>query len=413
MNNNKKLCATTDTKLRWKEIDFKKAEKRVKKLQIRLAEAYKEKNYKIVKNIQHLIIQSFSAKALAIKSVTTNKGCNTPGIDGIKWESDEDKTNAIYSLNRKGYKSNTLKRIYIPKSNGKYRALSIPTMQDRAMQTLYKFALEPIAEINADEHSYGFRPKIGVINAIEYCKDTLEKNPQIKWFLKVDIKSCFDNISHEWLMENVFMDKEILKKFLKSPYMYRKKLYQTISGVPQGGTISSVLCNIALDGLERLLVDKYGNNIFMIRYADDILILGIEPQLLVQCVVPIINEFLSERNLELAEEKTKLVSISQGITFLGWELCKVRKNVVLTPAKSNIKIFEDKINKEFLIGKEMPNDEKIKRIVNGWLGFYGRLSEETVLYGVRDKIISVANSYGHSKIADEISELFGKFFTND
>lgn len=415
MDIDKKMCATTDTRLRWEEIDFKKAEKRVKKLQRRIAEAYKEKKYNIVKNIQHLIIHSFSAKALAVKSVTTNKGSNTPGIDEIVWKSNEDKINAIYSLNRRGYKSNTLKRIYIPKSNGKLRALSIPTMQDRAMQTLYKYALEPIAEVNADKHSYGFRPNIGVIDAIKYCKEILEKNPRIEWMLKIDIKSCFDNISHEWLMNNVPMDKEILKKFLKSPYMCREELYPTINGVPQGGTISSVFCNIALDGIERLIDDKYKNNIFMIRYADDILILGREPQFLVQFVVPTIKEFLAERNLELAEEKTKLVSISQGITFLGWELYKEKNELISIPSQKNVEAFKGKICEALLAEKYITEEAKsayIRKIIRGWLHFFASLSKEDVLYGLVDEIFSLVNSLGYNHMAERIRQIYLKCLTD-
>lgn len=403
------MCATTDTRLRWEEIDFRKAEKRVKKLQRRIAEAYKNHRYDVTMYLQNVLIKSIDAKALAVKIVTTNKGKKSPGIDNVIWDTNESKTDAIYSLNRRGYKSNTLKRVYIPKSNGKDRPLSIPTMYDRAMQTLYKFALEPIAEVNADNHSYGYRPNRGVNDAIKYCKNIIAENSEVEWLLKIDIKSCFDSISHTWLMNNVFMDKEILRKFLENTYMYKRKLYPITDGVPQGATISSVLCNIALDGLERLLVEKYEADIYMIRYADDILILGRAPHLLVQYVVPTIKEFLAERNLELAEEKTKLVNINQGITFLGWELYKEKDELISIPAKRNVESLKAKIT-EILLSEKYANDRgkinHIRKVIRGWLHFFAPLSKANVLYGLGDELFYLANSLGYDHIAGIFSPIY-------
>ena len=411
MYNNKKLCATTDTKLRWEEIDFQKAEKRVKKLQRRIAEAYRNQRYDVMMYLQNTLIHSFSAKALAVKRITSNKGKKTPGIDGVIWNTSESKIDAIYSLNRRGYKSNTLKRIYIPKPNGGLRPLSIPTMQDRAMQTLYKFAFEPIAEVNADIHSYGFRPNRCVNDAIQYCKGILEKDADVKWLLKIDIKSCFDKISHNWLMENTLMDKKILQMFLKSPYMFGTKLYPTIYGVPQGGTISSILCNITLDGLECLLVEKYETNIYMIRYADDILLLGKEPQFLVQYVVPTIKKFLTERNLELADEKTKLVHICQGITFLGWTIYRENNEIISVPSSTKIDFLKQKI-KEVLQSDKYDSDKErfiqIRKRVRGWLNFYAKLSKISVLYDVADEIFYMVNSLGYDNIAEIIRQIYLK-----
>ena len=216
------------------EIDFKKAERHVKKLQKRIALAYKNHRYDVVMNLQHKMIHSLYAKALAIRCVVSNKGKYTPGIDNVVWNTSDEKVIAIFMLKRRGYKSSPLRRIYIPKGNGKFRPLSIPTMHDRAMQTLYKFALEPIAEISADEHSYGFRPNRSVRDAIIHCCNILETD-SLNWILKIDIKSCFDNISHEWILEHIFMDKKILYEFLKCSYVENSITYPIEKGVPQGG----------------------------------------------------------------------------------------------------------------------------------------------------------------------------------
>lgn len=156
---NVKTCATSDMAREWESIDWNKAQSYVKNLQMRIVKAWQEGKLNKVKSLQHLLTTSFYAKALAVKRVTENQGKNTPGVDGEIWATPKDKYQAIARLKRRGYNPMPLKRVYIPKKNGKKRPLSIPTMTDRAMQTLYKFALEPIAETTADPNSYGFRAK--------------------------------------------------------------------------------------------------------------------------------------------------------------------------------------------------------------------------------------------------------------
>lgn len=295
--NIQKMCATTDTITSWNEIDFKKAKKSVKKLQKRIAVAYRNHRYDVVMYLQNRLIHSYYAKALAVKYVTSTKGKNTPGIDNVLWNTDELKFEAISSLNRRGYVPKSLKRIYIPKSNGKKRPLSIPTMKDRAIQTLFRFALEPIAEITADVNSYAYRKNRGAKNAILECVHIMERNPDLKWAIKMDVKSCFDNINHEWLLEHIFMDKVILKKMIKSPYVDKYMRYDSVKGIPQGGSLSSILCNMTLDGIEGILQDKYGSNLHFVRYADDMLVFVSYCPFLVQEVPLVIQDFLSQRGL--------------------------------------------------------------------------------------------------------------------
>lgn len=402
------MCATTDICLCWNEIDFKKAERHVKKLQKRIALAYITHRYDVVMNLQHKMIHSLYAKALAVRCVVSNKGKYTPGIDNVVWNTSDEKVIAIFMLKRRGYKASPLRRIYIPKGNGKYRPLSIPTMHDRAMQTLYKFALEPIAEISADEHSYGFRPNRSVRDAIIHCCNILEDN-SLNWILKVDIKSCFDNISHEWILEHIFMDKKILYEFLKCSYMENSITYPIEKGVPQGGPISNIICNMTLDGLEKLLCEK-SNGIHMIRYADDIMVIGSCEKELVQYIVPIIEEFLHERGLELAKEKTSISHIEQGVAFLGWKLRRERGRIISTPTRKSIDSLLYKIER-VLTKRYLMYEEKcfvIKPIINGWVNFYRGVTPKQTLLGVECEVVLLLNRLGHDDIVGYANILFAK-----
>jgi len=379
---NDKKCAATDVVKLWESINWNIAEDYVKKLQIRIVKAYDEGRYNKVKSLQYLLTHSFYAKALAIKRVTQNKGKNTAGTDGELWLTPTEKYNAISKLNKRGYTPQPLRRIYIPKKNGKKRPLSIPTMTDRAMQTLYKFALEPIAEATADENSYGFRPKRCPQDAIEECFKSLNKQKSPKWVLEGDIKGCFDNISHEWILNNIPMDKEILNKWLKCGYIETKKLFQTNRGTPQGSTISQVICHMVLDGLEKRIKEKYhkrkinGKAYFpkvnFVRFADDFIVTGETSELLENGVKPIIVEFLKERGLELSEEKTLITHINDGFDFLGVNIKMYDKKLLIKPSEKNYKSVVDKIRK---IIKDNPTIKQeflidlLNPVIRGWVNY--------------------------------------------
>jgi len=245
----------------WNNINWKKVEKHVNRLQVRITKAVKEGKWYLIKRLQYLIIHSYYAKLMATRNPTQNKGKRTAGIDGETWSSPESKMNAALNLTDKKYVAKPLKRVYIEKyGSNKKRPLGIPTMHDRALQSLYAMVLDPIAESTGDRTSFGFRKFRSTHDACQQVFHYLCRENSPVWILEGDIKGCFDNISHQWLIDNIPMDKSILKQFLKAGYIFERRLFPTEAGTPQGGIISPILANYTLDGIEKILSDKYPKN---------------------------------------------------------------------------------------------------------------------------------------------------------
>jgi RNA-directed DNA polymerase len=310
---------------------------------VRIAKAVKEKRWGKVYFLQRLLCRSLPSKLWAVRRVVSNQGKRTPGVDQVLWKTPRQKMQAARSLRRRGYRPQPLRRIYIPKRNGKRRPLGIPTMKDRSMQALYLLALLPVAETQADPNSYGFRPRRSVADALGQCYCALAKKDSPQWVLEGDIESCFDRISHRWLLENVRMDRDILRKWLKAGYMEGRALYATEEGTPQGGIISPVLANLALDGLETVALGvdsrRQGNlrpKINVVRYADDFIITGRSREQLEEKVLPAIAAFLDQRGLRLSVEKTKITHIEGGFDFLGANVRKYGQKLLIRPSKDNV-----------------------------------------------------------------------------
>jgi RNA-directed DNA polymerase len=373
-------CAVKDRNMSWHSIDWKKAHEYVRKLQSRIAKAQKKRKKGKRKSLQRLLTTSFYGRALAVKRVIENKGKNCAGVDGITWKTPSQKWEAVQQLKRYQYNPQPLRRVNIPKSNGKLRPLSIPTMKDRAMQALHLLALSPIAETKSDPNSYGFRIGRSCADASSRVFQTLCRKTSSQWIIDADIKGCFDNISHQWMLKNIPMDKKILGKWLKSGVLIQKEYYPTTQGSPQGGIISPTLANMVLDGLERQVLRAGGatksmnkNKVHITRYADDLVVTGSSKDLLKDKIIPAIKRFLKIRGLELSEEKTKIVHISEGFDFLGMNFKKYKTKLLVTPSKQSIQQFKDKIRAVFKAFRGAPARaliQKLNPIIKGWAYYH-------------------------------------------
>jgi RNA-directed DNA polymerase len=375
----------------WKSIDWKKAVAHVRMLQMRIAKAFREGKRGRVKSLQRILTNSFYAKVLAVKRVTTNKGAKTPGVDGITWNSSTKKMNAALSLKRRGYKTKPLKRIYIPKKqNGKLRPLSIPVMECRAQQALHLLTLEPISETIADKNSYGFRPLRSTADAIEQCFNALCQKTSAQYILEGDIRACFDNISHRWLEENTPMDSKILRQWLNAGYIDKGKLHATTVGAAQGGIISPTTLIVTLSGLEKAVkaATKRTDKVNVCIYADDFIITGATAEVLENKVKPAVEAFLSERGLTLHPEKTKITHIDEGFDFLGMNVRKYKGKLIIKPAKSNVKRFLATVRDITKRNKACKTENLIELLnpkIRGWSNYYKHVcSKKTFSYVDRE-----------------------------
>jgi len=372
----------------WESIDWTQVEKEVNRLQTRIAKATVKGDKNKVKRLQYLLTHSFYAKAYSVKKVTSNKGKSTSGIDKKLWSTSSSKMKAVLALTDKRYRAKPLRRVFIEKKGkNKKRPLGIPVMYDRAMQTLYALALEPIAETTGDHISFGFRKGRSAKDACEQIFNVLARECSPTWILEGDIKGCFDNINHDWLRENIPMDKRVMKQFLKSGFIYEGNLFPTNLGSPQGGAISSIYANMTLDGLEKLIQDKYHRNskrkienhyrakskVNLVRYADDFIITA-KTKEIAEELKAMVSQFLATRGLTLSEEKTLITHIDKGFDFLGWTFRKFKGKLIVKPSKNSIKTLVRKFATIILKqGKAASQSELIRRlnqIIRGWSNYH-------------------------------------------
>lgn len=383
----------------WTNVSWAAVEAHVYRLQMRIAKSIRDKKWRKARALQHILSRSFSAKLLAVKMVVSNKGSRTAGIDGVLWTSPSQYWRAAQDLSPQFYRAQPLRRIYIPKKNGDRRPLGIPTLRDRAMQALFALGLKPIAETLGDKHSYGFREKRSLHDAVKQGFIVLAMKTSAQWVLEADIKACFDRISHEWLLENIPLPKRILQQWLKAGYIDRKTRYETAEGTPQGGIISPILCNMALDGLEDLTVRSYRgvrSQQHVIRYADDFIITARSAEILEKDIRPKIENFLAERGLQLSEEKTQISHINGGFNFLGFNFRKYDEKLLIQPRDGKTSELMIKVRDLLSTHRGIPFHAllaKLNSIVRGWAYAHRHVVSKGRMSYLDDKLYPLVKSW--------------------
>ena len=386
----------------WKKFPWKKFQKILFRLQKRVFKAVQVGDKRKARSLQKLILKSQAARLLAIRQVTQlNAGKKTAGIDGRASLNFEERFALSDQIGQNyfNWKHSGLREILIPKKDGTTRMLKVPTMADRAWQCLAKYALEPAHEATFHQHSYGFRTGRSAYDAQKKVFLNLRSNANgiNKRVIELDIEKCFDRINH-----SAIMDELIAPKWLKIGIFRCLKAGTNLAfpdqGTPQGGVVSPMLANIALNGIESIHTYKSTSGIIepTIRYADDMLII-LRPQDDAEVILEKISEFLARRGMIVSEKKTKITAATDGFNFLGW-FFKVQGNGKFrcVPSVDNFKAFRKKV-------KEIVNNsnygakikaEKLAPLVRGWRQYHKYCKMDGnrhSLCAIRERVFKVFN----------------------
>ncbi len=375
----------------WQDANWRKAHRVVKNLRQRIFRATRQHDWKRVRNLQRLLLKSYSNVLLAVRRVTQlNAGKATPGIDKVLVKTGPAKAALVDQLKQTiPWKPLAVRRVYIPKSNGKRRPLGIPTITDRCLQAMVKAALEPCWEAQFEPTSYGFRPGRSAHDAIARIYVNAHAKNRKKWVVDADIAGCFDAINHRFLLRQIgnFPARGLIADWLRAGYLEDGVFHSTDAGTPQGGVISPLLANIALHGMEAALgITRYAQGYIkknvtraVVRYADDFVVFCESKAEADQTRIDL-QRFLSLRGLQLSDEKTQVVHLSEGFDFLGFMVrhypsrnTQTGWKLLIRPAKQSVARFREKLRHTF---KRLHGCNAtavitvLNPILRGWANYY-------------------------------------------
>ena len=363
----------------WEFTDWKKLQKVLFRLQKRIFKAIREENKAKAKRLQKLLLSSYAARMLAIRQVTQlNTGKKTAGIDGVKELNFKQRFDLETTLkeNYRTWQHQSLREIPIPKKDGSKRLLKVPTIADRAWQCLLKYALEPAHEATFHARSYGFRPGRSTHDAQKILFSQLRScsNGKTKKILEIDIEKCFDRINHRAILDKVIAPEFIINGLHKCLKSGTNPEFPN-QGTPQGGVISPLLANIALNGIEKIGEYKNSRGIASkcLRYADD-MVFVLKPEDSAKKILAEVEEFLADRGMNVSQKKTKITASTDGFDFLGWHFYVQKDNGKFrsTPSSENFKAFRSKV-KHIVNNSNYGAETKVSKlapIVRGWRNYH-------------------------------------------
>ena len=387
-----------DGVLDWRQVDWRRAEHEVRRLRQRIFTASKAGDLVRVRRLQKLMLRSRSNTLLSVRRVTErNAGRLTAGVDGEVALTPKAKVELVSRVHDRAdaFKALPVRRVYIPKPGGKRRPLGIPVLIDRCHQARALNALEPEWEARFEPKSYGFRPGRGCHDAIEAAFQAAKgKGPRRLWVLDADLAGAFDRIGHDYILSQIgsFPARGMIRAWLKAGVVESGRLSRTEEGTPQGGVISPLLLNVALHGIETAAGASYGadghakkGSPILIRYADDFVVHCHTRQQAVE-VKARLAAWLTPRGLAFNEDKTKVVSLSEGYDFLGFNVRRYQRKLLIKPSKQAVRRIRKRLRDELRSLRGSNAQAVIKRlnpIIRGWAAYY-RTQVSAVIFGKLD-----------------------------
>ena len=372
----------------WNSINWCKNAKIVRNLRQRIFRASRQGNHRKVRSLQRLMLKCTANQEMSIRKVTQiNTGRSTPGVDKVTVKTPAARTALMQEIaTYEPWKAQPVRRVYIPKANGKKRPLGIPTIRDRIMQAIVKNALEPEWEAKFEPCSYGFRPGRSCHDAIARLYSMYRPHKKKKWVVDADITGAFDHIQHHTILNAIqgFPGQKLIRAWLQAGIMEGQQKVQPEEGTPQGGVISPLLANIALHGMESTIGVTYSSRVLrgpraLVRYADDFVICT-ETKEDAEQALEEIRIWLGQRGLELSPEKTHIRHISEGFDFLGFTIkqypmqaTKTGWKLLITPSLEAVKAIKHRLKQEWqnLVGSNANTVVKrLNPILRGWGNYY-------------------------------------------